>query len=43
MVADPSCSSRVTKLEPRLAAGAVVELAGARRRDRREPCSMSVQ
>jgi hypothetical protein len=37
MTADPMRPSRATKQEPRLAAGAVEEPAGARRRDRQEP------
>jgi hypothetical protein len=43
MIADPTCPSRTTKQEPRLAAGAVEEPAWARRRNRREPRSTSVQ
>jgi hypothetical protein len=37
MTADPTRPSRVTKLEPRPAAGAVEAPARVQRRDRREP------
>jgi hypothetical protein len=43
MTTDPTRPSKTTKQESRLAAGVVEEPVGARRRDRREPCCMTVQ